>query len=319
MMIFRGLVICMLIGAGAPDGWSQGYPARLVRLIVPGTGGTEIVGRLVAQGMSQVLGQQVIVDVRAGAGTNIGAEIAAKAPPDGYTLFQVLQSHAVNVSLYRKLSYDLERDFVAVTQTDSSPLIIVVHPSLPVRSVSDLVKLAKAKPGAIDYSSGGVGTSTYLGGELFKSTAGINFVQVAYRGGDPAMTAVVAGEVSVYFAPVATVLQFVEQGRLRALAVTSLQRLPLVPKLPTVAESGYPGFETGNWHGIMVPAKTPNEIIALVRKAALAAVNQPDVSSRMRDLGYISHEDTPEQFAAFIKSEIEKWRKVVRSNNLSEG
>ena len=317
MAIIRCCLIYTLMWLSAPYGWAQAYPEKPVRLIIPGTGGTEIVGRLVAQGMSETLGQRVIVDVRAGAGTNIGAEIAAKAPADGYTLFQVLQSHTVNVSLYRKLSYSLERDFTAITQTDSSPLIVVVHPSFPAKSIGDLVRIAKARPGAIDYSNGGVGTSTYMGGELFKSIAGVNLVQVAYRGGGPAITAVVSGEVPVYFAPVATVLPFMQQGRVRPLAVSTLKRLAALPQLPTVAESGYPSYEAGNWHGLMAPAGTPSEIVATVHKAAIAALGQPEISKRMQDLGYIVHEDTPEEFARFIKSEIEKWTKIVRANKLS--
>ena len=284
---------------------------------MPTTGASEVVGRLIAQGMTDALGQQVFVDVRAGASGNIGAEIAAKASADGYTVLQLTQSHTVNVSLYRSLAYDVVRDFAPVTRLDLSPSIVVVHPSLPAKSIADLVRLAKAKPGAINYSSAGAGTSTFLAGELFKTMAGVNMVEVPYKGGAPALTAVVAGEVSVYFSPIATALPFVREGRLRGLAVGAARRLPLLPEYPTVAESGYPGYEASNWHGFVVPVKTPKEIVAALRAAAVAALNRPDIGNRMRDLGLTLVGDQPEEFAQFIKADIEKWRKIVRQKNLT--
>ena len=224
---------------------AQNYPSKPVRYIMPTTGASEVVGRLVAQGMSEVLGQQVLVDVRAGAGGNLGAEIAAKAPADGYTLLQITQSHAVNVSLFKSLAYDVLRDFTPITKADLSPLIVVVHPSLPVKTIADLVKIAKAKPGAINYGSAGVGTSTYLAAELFKSTAGINLLEVPYRGGAPAQTAVIAGEVSVYFAPIATALPFVKDRRLRALAqiAPAMEQRHLPVAEPDIVEHGKRGRE----------------------------------------------------------------------------
>ncbi len=296
---------------------AQQYPVKPVRYILPSTGGTEIIGRLIAQGMTQALGQQVFVDIRAGAAGNLGAEIAAKAPADGYTLLQITQSHTVNVSLFRNLAYDLVRDFAPVSKADVSPMIVVVHPSLPVKSMRELVALAKARPGAINYGSAGVGTSTYLAAELFKTLADINLVEVPYRGGAPAQTAVIAGEVSVYFAPIATALPLVRDNRLRLLAVSTLKRLATLPDTPTVAESGYAGYEASNWHGLAAPAKTPREIINTLRNAVVAAINQPDLNKRMRDLGYTLIGDTPEEFAEFIKADIERWRKVVRQKNLS--
>jgi len=189
-----------LIWQFAVSSWAQDYPVKPVRCIVPSTGNTELVGRLIAGGLTQTFGQQFYVDIRAGAAGNIGAEIAARAPADGYTVLLIMQSHAVNVSLYRKLSYDLMADFAAVTQLASAPQTVVVHPSLPVKSISDLVKLAKAKPGVINYASAGRGTSSSLAGEFFKMTAGVDLVEIPYKGGGPALTAVFAGEVSVYFA-----------------------------------------------------------------------------------------------------------------------
>lgn len=296
---------------------TQNYPVKPVRYIMPTTGASEVVGRLMAQGLTDVLGQQVYVDVRSGAGGNIGAELAAKAPADGYTLLQIAQAHTVNVSLYRGLAYDVMRDFAPVTRTNSSPLIVVVHPSLPAKSIADLVRLAKARPGAINYSSAGTGTSTFLAAELFKTMAGVNMMEVPYKGGAPAQTAVIAGEVSVYFAPIATALPFVREGRLRGLAVGASQRLPMLPEYPTVAESGYPGYEASNWHGLVVPARTPKEIIATIRAAAVTALNRPDIGKRMRDLGLTPIGDRPEEFAEFIKADIEKWRKIVRQKGLT--
>ena len=293
------------------------YPSKPIRYVMPTTGASEVVGRLVAQGMTDALGQQVFVDVRAGASGNIGAEIAAKAPADGYTVLQLTQSHTVNVSLYRSLAYDVVRDFAPVTKLDLSPLMVVVHPSLPVRSIAELVKLAKAKPGALNYSTAGAGTSTFLAAELFNTMAGVNMVEVPYKGGSPALTAVLSGEVSVYFSPVATALPFLREGRLRALAVGTAQRSPLLPEYPTVAESGYPGYEASNWHGLVVPAKTPRETIVSLRNAAIASLNRPDIGKRMRDLGLTLIGDQPEEFAQFIKADIEKWRKIVRQRGLT--
>lgn len=293
------------------------YPSKAVRYVMPSTGASELIGRLIAQGMSEVLGQQVFVDVRAGAGGNIGAEIAAKAPADGYTLLQIAQAHTVNVSMSKNLAYDLLRDFAPITKADISPLILVVHPSLPVKNVGELVKLAKAKPGAINYSSAGVGTSTYLAAELFKILSGVNLLEVPYRGGGPAQTAVMAGEVSVYFAPIATALPFVKERRLRGLAVGTAKRLPLLPEYPTIAESGYPDYEASNWHGLVVPIKTPKEVVATLHAAAIAALKRPEISKRMLDLGLTIVGDQPEEFAAFIRADIEKWRKIVRQKGLS--
>ncbi len=311
------LLLIALIWQFAADGRAQGYPVKPIRYIMPTTGASEVVGRLIAQGMTDAIGVQVFVDVRAGAGGNIGAEIAAKAPADGYTLLQITQAHTVNVSLFRSLAYDVVRDFAPVTRTDLSPLIVVVHPSLPAKSIGDLVKLAKAKPGAINYSSAGVGTSTFLAAELFKIMAGADMLEVPYKGGAPAQTAVIAGEVSVYFAPIATALPFIREGRLRALAVGTTQRVTMLPDYPTVAESGYPGYESSNWHGLVVPAKTPQETIARIHAAAVAALKRPEIGKRMRDLGFTPIGDQPDEFAQFIRTDIEKWRKIVRQKGLT--
>ncbi|MFH0934005.1 MAG: tripartite tricarboxylate transporter substrate binding protein [Pseudomonadota bacterium] len=313
------LMLICLICQFAVDGWAQRYPAKVVRLLVPFAAGSgaDTMGRIVAAGLTEVFGQQVIVENRAGAAGNIGAEVAAKAPADGYMLFQASLTHAVNVSLYRKLPYDLVRDFAPVTQLASSPHVVVVHPSLPVKSIGDLVKLAKAKPGAINYAGAGLGTATFLAAELFKGLAGINLVYVPYRGGGEALTAVISGETSVYFAPVAIALPFIRERRFRPLAVTTAKRLPAMPEYPTVAEAGYPGYAFGNWFGLLVPAKIPKETVATIHGAAISVLNNPDVSKRLKDLGFVLIGDQPEEFAAHIKSETEKMGKIIRETGVT--
>ena len=308
------LIPVFLVWCVAADSAAQSYPAKVVRYLIPTPAGSgaDVIGRIVAGGMAQAFGQQVVVDNRGGAANNIGAEVAAKAPPDGYTLFQASLTHAVNATLYRNLAYDLVRDFAPVTQLASSPYVLVVHPSLPVKSTAELVRLAKARPGAINYSSGGTGSSTFLAAELFKEAAGINIAHVPYRGGGEALTAVMSGECSVYFSPVAIALPLIRAGRFRALAVTTPTRLPAMPEFPTVVEAGIPGYASGNWFGLLVPVKTPKETIVAIRGAAISTLSNPDVSKRLRDLGYVVIGDQPEELAAHIRSEIDKLGKVIQ-------
>ena len=316
MMVRRTLqsALAGLIAVLAVSVWAQGYPAKPVRYLVAFSAGSgaDTLGRIVAGGLAQVFGQQVVVDNRTGAAGNIGAEIAAESPPDGYTLFQASQTHATNASLYSNLSYDLVRDFAPVMLLATSPSVVVVHPSLPARSIGELVKLAKARPGALNYSSTGAGSATFLAGEMFKAQAGVDLLHVPYRGGGESLTAVLTGEVSVYFAPLAPTLPLIQQGRVRALAVTTARRLPFLPEYPTVVESGYPGYEIGNWYGLVVPARTSREIISAVRNAAVSAMNNPGVNKRLADLGYVIIGSQPEEFAAHIKSEIEKLGNIIR-------
>jgi len=315
----KALMLMGLVCIGASSSWAQRYPAKVVRLLVPFSpgSGSDTLGRIIAGGLSDVFGQQVIVDNRAGAAGNIGAEIAAKAPPDGYTLLLANLGHAASVSLYRNLPYDVVRDFAPVTQLASAPAIVVAHPSLPVRSLDELVKLSKARPGAINYASGGVGTPTFVAAELFKAQAGVNLLHVPYRAGGEALTAVLSGEVSIYFSPLATALPHVRQGRLRPLAVTAAKRVPVLPEYPTVAELGYPGYQSGNWYGLLVPAKTPKEIIAAIRAAAVTALNNETIGRRLADLGYVAIGDQPEEFAAHIKAEIESLGRILRESRIT--
>jgi tripartite-type tricarboxylate transporter receptor subunit TctC len=310
-------LICSICQFSA-NGWAQVYPAKPVRLVVPGQSGSgELLGRLIAAGLTESFGQQVFVDARPGANGIIAADNVAKAPPDGYTLFLVNIAQAANVSLYGKLAFDLVRDFSAVTQLTSSPHVAAVHPSLPVKSISELVKLAKANPGAINYSFAGTGSSTFLAAELFKRHAGVNVVHVPYKGGGAALTSIMAGETSVHFPPVASSLPYIRQGRMRALAMTSAKRLPFLSELPTIAESGYPGYEFVNWYGLLAPARTPKETITTIRVAAVTVLNRPDVSKRLIDLSYIAIGDQPEEFAAYVRSEVEKLAKLVRDLQLT--
>ena len=313
--ITASLVPALVLACACAAASAQGYPAKPVRLIVsfsPGSG-TDTIARIVAGGMVKPLGQQIVVENRAGAAGNIGAELAAKSPPDGYTMFLVNMGHAANVTLYEgKLAYDLVRDFAPVTQLASSPSMVVAHPSLPVKTIAALVKLARARPGAVHYGSGGIGTPTFVAGELFKGQAKVDLLHVPYKSGGEAIIGVVTGEVPLYFAPLATALPHVQQGRLRALAVTTAKRLPQLPDYPTVAESGYPGYQAGNWYGLLVPAKTPKESIAVLRGAAVKGMADPAVNKRMTDLGYVIIGDQPEEFAAHIRGEIASLAKILK-------
>ena len=311
-----GVVACAFTVGNA---LAQHFPAKVVRYVVPFTAGSgaDTLARIVVPGIGQVLGQQVIVDNRGGAAGNIGAEQAARAAPDGYTLMQAGMPLAANMSLYKNLSYELSRDFTAVSQLVQSPNMLVVHPSLPAKSVKDLIALAKAKPGAINYSSSGAGSTIYLSFEFFKGMAGVDIVHVPYRGGAEAVTAIVSGETSVSFLPLATALPQTRQGRLRALAVSTAKRVPSLPEYPTLAEAGVPGFEFATWYGVMAPAKTPREIIAVLQAATVASLRNPEVLRRLNDVGYITVGDTPEVFQAYVKSEVERLGKLIRAYKLA--
>jgi tripartite-type tricarboxylate transporter receptor subunit TctC len=315
------LMVAAALGtaAGVLPAAAQNFPTKVVRYVVPFTGGSgaDTLARIVVAGLSPALGQQVIVDNRGGAAGNIGAEFAARAPADGYTLVQAGMPLAANMSLYKNPGYDLARDFTAISQLVQSPNMLVAHPSLPAKSVKELIALAKAKPGAINYSSSGAGSTIFLSFEFFKGMAGVDIVHVPYRGGAEAVTAVVAGETSVSSLPMATALPQARQGRLRVLAVTTAKRVPSFPEFPTLAEAGVPGYEYVTWYGPMAPAKTPKEIIAVLHGATVAALRNPDVARRLTDLGYIVVGDTPDAFGPYVKSEIERLGKLIRAYKLA--
>ena len=251
------------------------------------------------------------------AGSNLGPEFVAKSPADGYTLLQMTISHAVNVTLYKSLAYDLLRDFVPVTQLVTDPAVLVVHPSLPLRNVGELIRFAQKKPDALAYSSGGTGTFTFLAAELFSGQAGIKLLHVPYKGGGPALTAVIAGEVSVYFAPLGVAQPHLHSARLRPLGVTTLRRVPLLPELPTISEAGLKGYESGNWFGLLVPVKTPREVVAALHAASVAVLRDPAMIRRLNEMAYVPVGGTPDELAAHMRREVERLGRIVRALNLS--
>jgi tripartite-type tricarboxylate transporter receptor subunit TctC len=304
-----GVVPC---GAQAPES----YPVKTVRLVVPFApgGGTDVLARIMAPKMSERLGRQVVVENRTGAGGNLGTEFVAKSPPDGYTLLLAyIGPIAVGPSLDQKLGFDPVKDFRGVSLMATIPLVLVVHPSMPADSVKKLVALAKAQPGKLTYGSAGSGTAQQLAGELFKLLTGTKIIGVPYRGGAPASVAVLTGEVDLLFTGALGVFPHVKAGRLRALAVTTSQRLTSVPDLPTVAEAGVKGFEVVSWNGIVVPAGTPQAIVQRLHGTITEALRLPDVGERLRSQGLEITASSPEQFEQFIKDEIVKWAKVVRA------
>lgn len=310
-----GIAAVLGLDSGAYAQWT---PTKPIRCIVPSSpgGASDASARLLADGMTKVIGQRVIVENRAGASGNIGSELAARAAPDGYAWLLINNAQAANVSLFRNLSYDLLRDFAPVTQVDAAPHVIVVHPTLPVKSAGELVKLAKARPGQLDYASAGLGTVTFLAAEIFNAQAGVSLRHVPYRGGGESLTSVVAGETIVYFSPLTVALAHMKSGRLRALAVTSRARAPVASDVPTVAESGYPKYEFTLWNGLLVPAKTPREIVTAIRSAAVSALNSPELRGRMGAMSATPVGSSPEDFAAFLKAEVDTIAAVVKRLNL---
>jgi tripartite-type tricarboxylate transporter receptor subunit TctC len=292
----------------------QSYPTKPIRLIIafPPGGAADAFARIIGPPLAESLGRQVIVEHRPGGGTNIGAEIAAKSPADGYTLFLGSISHAINVTLYNKLNYDIVKDFAPVTWATSISLIVVVHPSVPAKSVRELIALAKARPSQLDYSSSGTGSVAHLGAAVFGSMAGIKLKHVPYKGGGPAVIALIGGEVSFGLPTAPSVIQHVKAGKLRGLAVTSAQRSPFTPDLPTVDESGLSGYDISAWDGIVVPTGTPNEIISRLNGETLKALKRNDVKERLDTAGLIPVGTTPDQFGAHIRKEIAKWAKAVK-------
>ena len=280
----------LLIVAVSPPAFAQTYPAKTVRVVVPYApgGGSDVISRILAQRMSESFGRQFVIDNRAGANGIVGTEMVVQAPADGYTLLYVSSPHAVNPSMYRKLPYHTLKDLTPVSEIAIASLLLVVHPSMPARSVGEFVTLAKARPGQIDYASGGSGGSPHLATELFKKMAGIDLTHVPYRGAGPALTDVVAGQVQVMFASSASSLPHVRSGRLRALGISSTRRSSVAPDIPTVAESGVPGFEAVTIFGLVAPANTPRDIIELLNAAIHKAMRMPEVGESLETLARMS-------------------------------
>jgi tripartite-type tricarboxylate transporter receptor subunit TctC len=311
----RLLVACWIaIFAGAAVAAEPAYPTRPVRLLVPFApgGGTDALARIITPRLHEELGQQWVVDNRGGAGGNLAAEIVAKAAPDGYTVFLGFNTVlTVNPHIY-KLPFSMEKDLQPVTLLSTAQYILVIHPSVPANTLQEFVAYAKQKPGALNFSSGGVGTPLHLSAELLGKRAGIKMVHIAYKGGGPAAAALLAGEVQVLFGSVAASMPLVKAGRLKALATTGIRRSKVAPDLPTIAESGYPGFDVGSWYAFFVPSKTPPSVGGRIRGAALKAVALPDVQQVMSSQGLEIETSTPQELAARIKRESAMWAGVVK-------
>jgi tripartite-type tricarboxylate transporter receptor subunit TctC len=304
----------MAVAQAASTGSGQVYPARSVRVIVgfPPGSGADITARVIGAKLYEVVGQQFLTDNRPGAGSNIAAEVSAKSPPDGYTLFIGTVANTINATLYSKLPFDFARDFAPVILATAAPNVLVIHPSVPVRSVKDLIALAKSRPGQLDFASSGVGTAPHLSGELFKTMAGVNLTHIPYKGSPPAVADLIAGSVDVMFSPASTVLPHIKSGRLRALAVTTSARLPSLPALPTVSEAALKGYETVTWFGYVAPVKTPTTIVTKLNADIAKVLAMPDVRNQFDIQGIEILGGTPERFAGYIREEIAKWAKVVR-------
>ena len=319
--IMRHLALTLLLCAAHPalaqapsTGSGQAYPVKPVRFIVgfPPGGTNDIVARIVAPKLSENLGQQVVVDNRGGANTAIASEMFVRMAPDGYTIMMNAPGHATNPALM-KLNFDSINDFAFVTLLAESQNLLVVHPSLPVHSVKALIALSKKRPGEINYGSSGIGATPHLSGELFQYMTGVKWVHIPYRGGGPGAIALMAGEVSLYFGNLPTVFRQARDGKLRAIATTGLKRTPAAPDIPTVAESGVPGYEVTTFYGMSAPARTPRAIIDRLNSETVRALNSPEVRERLQGLGADPVGNTPEQYAAFMRNEIAKWDKVIKA------
>lgn len=308
-------VAVMSLGAGVVC--SQDYPNKPIRIIVPATAGgnTDFMARAIGQKLTESLGQPVVVDYRPGGGGNIAAEVVAKAAPDGYTLLAGQASLTANMTLYRKLSFDTVRDFAPITMVTEGQLILLVHPSVPAKSVKELIALAKSQPDKLTYASGGIGLTTHLVMELFKSRANVKILHVPYKGGSQATVNVLGGQVDMMFAGMSQLP--VVKGKLRALAVSGSTRWPATPDVPTVAEAGIPGFKAVTWQGMLAPARTPKQVIDTLYTVIKKSLQLPDVRAYYARVGFTSIGSSPEEFAAYIKADVEKWAKVIRESGAS--
>ncbi len=295
---------------------AQTYPTKAIRLVIPFPpgGSTDLTGRVLGAKLGETFGQQVIVENRPGASGMIGNELVARAAPDGHMLTMgTIGAMSVNVSLFKSVPYDSSRDFAPITLTGNVENLLVVHPSLPVRTVKDLIALAAGKSGMLIFASSGTGNAPHLAGELFKQMAKVNLVHLPYKGGGPAMIDLAAGQVSLSFASMPSSLPFAKSGKLRAIAVGGAKRSPAAPEIPTIAESGVPGFEVTDWQGLLAPAKTPAAVIERLNRETIRILNEREVKDRLAAAGLVVVTNTPTQFAEFIRAEIDKWGRVIRS------
>jgi tripartite-type tricarboxylate transporter receptor subunit TctC len=308
-LLIAGVLLPALLGAG--------YPEKPLRIVTPFPAGsvTDVLARPLAAKMMEAWGRTVIVDNRAGAGGNLGADIVAKAAPDGYTLLLGTNgTNAINASLYRKMPYDTLRDFAPVSLVATSYLLLVVHPSVPVNSVRDLIALAKRSPGQLNCATAGNGTTPHLASELFKTMAGVNMVHVPYKGSPQVMVDLLAGRADVYFANATTVLPFLNSGRLKFLATSGAKREPSLPDIPTISEAGLPGFEASAWFGLFAPTGTPADIVDRIHGEVARIVTLPDIRKQYANLGLAPVSNTPAEYSAFVSREVAKWAKVVKAS-----
>ena len=314
-MLQRSLILFALLMSAAAA-CAQSYPGKPIRIVVPFApgGGADIIARILGQKMTENWAQQVVIDNRAGASGNIGAEIVAKAAPDGYALLMASSALAINPSVYKSVPYDAVKDFAPITQPGLLPNILVVHPSVPVKTVKDLVTLAKSKPGQLSYASAGAGTGTHLAAEMFKIMAGVEMVHVPYKGGGALITDLLGGQVALTFATLPSVMPYVKAGRLRAVAMTTAKRWPGLREVPTVAESGFRGFEVSTWIGLLAPAGTPKDVVNKLHGEVVRILRLADVRERFNGLGIEPVGDTPDHFSQYIRSEIAKYAKVVKQS-----
>ncbi len=313
--ILSGVVVLAGMLAGIAPAHAQ-YPNKTIRLIVPfpAGSGNDVVARFVQPQLAQALGQPVVIDNRAGAAGNLGAEVAAKSPPDGYTLMMGNIAHSVSMTLYSKPGYDLVKDFAPVTQLAGGSFLVAVHPSVPARSAKELIAFAKRRPGEINVATSGA--AIRLAAKLFDSMAGTRMTEITYKGTPQAITSLVSGETSVGYPATSSALPHVKAGKLRALAVTSPGRSSIAPDIPTLDESGVAGFDVTSWYGLMVPAGTSKEIVARLHAAAVSALGQPEVKERFAPTDLDPVGSTPEQFGALVRSEVAKWAKVIRASGM---
>jgi tripartite-type tricarboxylate transporter receptor subunit TctC len=311
------LLLTSVFAASSPAA-AQDYPKKQIELVVPFVAGgtTDNVARLIAQRFSESWGQTVIVNNRPGGGSTIGHAVVAKAPPDGHTLLVTTISFAIT-AVMQKLPFDPIKDFAPISEFASLPLILVVHPSLPATNLKEFIAMAKSKAGGWDYASSGVGTSPHLAAEMFKSMAGVDMVHVPYKGNAEAMNAFLGGHIKIYFALVPAVLQHVKAGSLRAIAVTTEQRLPYLPDVPTIAESGFPGYEISSWQGVFAPGGTPRDVVGKINGEVVRLLSVPEVRARISLEGADPVGSSPDAFAERVKSEIAKWTKVARSAGIA--
>jgi tripartite-type tricarboxylate transporter receptor subunit TctC len=313
----KALILLACAGASAVA-CAQNYPVRSVRIVVPYApgGNTDFTARVIATKLTDVFGQQVVVENRAGGATNIGSDLVAKAAPDGYTLLMGGASNAINMSLYQKLPYDTLRDFAPISLCVKGANVLAVHPSVPVKNVKELIALAKARPGKLNYASSGLGSSNQMAGELFKLMAGVNIVHVPYKGNSPALTDTIGGQVEMVFSGVPLLVPHIQAGRIRAIGIGSLKRFPALPDVPTINESGLKGYEATTWFGLMAPVKVQKEIVARLNIETGKILASREVSERFINEGVEPMGGTPEFFTAFIRDEIAKYAKVVKAASL---